>query len=423
MNDMTRGGTSGANPAPAGKQDTGAKPEWAMSRREIERVLRARAGLPPLPRRWPWLVGLVVLLALAGGGAAFWQMRSDALVPVAEVPAEAEAAPVMELLPAEYDVLDPVDLRRAVRVSGTIEPVRSTQVSSEAGGRVESVLAETGDVVAAGDLLVQIDVEALTLELDLARSNLEATRIQLDLATAQLGRTEALVERGVASSSALDEGQSSVQGLRANLRAQQDQVRAAELRLGNASVRAPFDGRVAARSVEPGQYVSIGTPLMTLVDLSTVEMEASAPVAAGATLRPGQPVEVVVDGGQERVFLGEVARISPVAGEGTRTLPVFVRIPNDDGSLLGGMFATGRVVTAKAEAALALPSDAILEDSDGTYVLRIVEGRIERAEVEAGGTWGDDLVRIVSGLSAGDLVVTAPLAELASRSLVHILED
>jgi len=329
----------------------------------------------------------------------------------------------MELLPAEYEVLDPVDLRRTVRVSGTIEPVRSTQVSSEAGGRVESVLAETGDVVAAGDLLVQIDVEALTLELDLARSNLEATRIQLDLATAQLGRTEALVERGVASSSALDEGQSSVQGLRANLRAQQDQVRAAELRLGNASVRAPFDGRVAARSVEPGQYVSIGTPLMTLVDLSTVEMEASAPVAAGATLQPGQPVEVVVDGGQERVFLGEVARISPVAGEGTRTLPVFVRIPNDDGSLLGGMFATGRVVTAKAEAALALPSDAILEDSDGTYVLRIVEGRIERAEVEAGGTWGDDLVRIVSGLSAGDLVVTAPLAELASRSLVHILED
>lgn len=419
MNDMTGGRPPGANAVPTGAPDAGAKPEWAMSRREIERMLRARAGLPPPPRRWPWLMGLTLLLGLVGGGAAVWQARQAAS---AAAPAAAEAVPVMELLAEEYAVLGPVDLRRTVRVSGTIEPIRSTQVSSEAGGRVETVRAETGDAVAAGELLVQIDVEALALERDLARSNLQATLAQLDLAAGQLERIEALVERGVASSSALDEGRSRVEGLRANLRAQEDQVRAAELRLGKASVRAPFDGIVAERSVEAGQYVSVGTPLLTLVDLSTVEMEASAPVSAGATLRPGQPVEIAVDG-VERVFQGEVARISPVARDGTRTLPVFIRIPNDDGLLLGGMFATGQVVTASAEAALALPPGAIIEDSDGTHVLRIVDGRIERAAVQTGGIWGTGLVRIASGLSPGDLVVTAPLDALSPGRTVRIIED
>lgn len=419
MNDMTGGRPPGANAVPAAVTGAGAKPEWAMSRREIEHMLRARAGLPPPPRRWPWLMVLALLLTLAGGGAAVWQARQAA---TAAAPAEAEEVPVMELLAEEYAVLGQVDLRRTVRVSGTIEPIRSTQVSSEAGGRVETVRAETGDAVTAGDLLVQIDVEALALERDLVRSNLQATRAQLDLAAGQLERIEALVERGVASSSVLDEGRSRVEGLRANLRAQEDQVRAAELRLGKASVRAPFDGIVAVRSVEAGQYVSVGTPLLMLVDLSTVEMEASAPVAAGATLRPGQQVEIAVDG-VERVFQGEVARISPVASDGTRTLPVFIRIPNDDGLLLGGMLATGQVVTASAEATLALPPDAIIEDSVGTYVLRIVDGRIERAPVQTGGTWGTGLVRIASGLSPGDLVVTAALDELSLGRSVRIIED
>ena len=412
-------------PKPAEEAPGSSKPQWAMSRREIERMLRAQAGLPPLRRRWPWMLAALVVLAVAGAGGYLLVQRAEATSQADAAAAEAAPEPaerVMEVVPDEYAVLEPLTLVRTVRVTGTLQPARQAQLSSQAGGQVEEVTVEPGDRVRAGDLLVQVDVETLTIELDLARSNAAATQAQLELAEAQLGRAEELRERGVATSSTLDEARSNVQGLRASLRAQQDQVRAAELRLANATLRAPFDGIVSARAVDPGQYVGVGAPLVTIVDLSTVEMEANAPVAAGSVLRPGQPVEVTVDSLEQRDFPGVVTRINPVASEGTRAIPVYIEVENPDGTLLGGMFATGQVVTERVEDALAVPADALREDAEGAFVLRVVDGRLERAAVEIGGEWSGSLMRITGGLSPGDVVVTAPLTELVSGQAVELVE-
>ncbi|GGL71428.1 RND transporter [Wenxinia marina] len=401
------------------------KPDWAMSRREIERVLRERAGLPPVRRKWPWVILALVLIA-AAGGFGYWRMQQMTAAPEVVAEPVVEVAPedvVMEVNSAEYAVLAPLTLERVIRVTGTIQPARQAQLSSQAGGRVEEVAVQPGDRVSEGDLLVQVDVQNLTIQLDLARSNAEATQVQLGLAETQLERSEALLDRGVATTSTIDEARSNVQALRANLSAQQDQVRSAELQLANATLRAPFDGIVSTRSADPGQYVQVGAPLVTVVDLTTVEMQANAPAAAGAVLRPGQPVTVTVDGLEGRTFDGEVTRINPVAAEGTRTIPVYIRIENEDGVLLGGMFATGQVVTAQADAALAIPTEALREDADGVHVLRIADGRLERAAVETGGTWAGGLTRIDGGLSAGDTVITAPLAELDPGDAVTLVEE
>jgi RND family efflux transporter MFP subunit len=399
------------------------KPEWAMSRRERRQAERARLGLPPPRRKWPWV--LLALLIAAGAGA--WTQREEieariAAARVEDVPVAGEpAAPqLLQIERSEWTALEPLTLRRTVKVIGPIQPSRRAELSAETGGQVEAVLARPGDAVEEGSLLVRIDVEGLTLDLDLAESNLEATRSELVLAEGQLDRARQLSERGVAAAASLDGVESSVQRLRAQLAVQQEQVRAAERALGGAAVEAPFDGIIATRSVEASNVVAPGSPLLSIVDLRRMEMRAAAPVAAGAALRPGQAVELRVDGIAGRSFEGIVDRIAPVAEEGTRTLTVFVLVDNAEGTLLGGMFATGEIVTAEARDALAVPREAVRSE-DGHHVLVIEDGVLRRRDVSAGEEWGGGLVQ-VEGLEAGERVVTAALSGLEDGEPVELVE-
>ncbi|PYE85593.1 efflux RND transporter periplasmic adaptor subunit [Pseudoroseicyclus aestuarii] len=426
MNDMSKNRADTHEDAPREDPalvDANGKPQWAMSRRETERLLRERAGLPPIRRRWPWIVLALVLLA-AAGGAAYWQMQRGAAAPVEEA-APAEPAPeetVYRLAGPEVLQLEPMLLTRTVRVTGTLEPTRSAELSSEISGTVETVAVQPGDSVSRGDILVQVDTESLGIDLDLARSNASATEVQLGLAQTQLERAQQLSDRGVATTSTLDEARSSVQQLQSSLSAQQDQVRSAELRLRNATLRAPFDGMVSSRTVDPGQFVQTGTPLMTVVDLSSVEMEGNAPVASAARLEAGQSVRLNIDGMEAGAIEGTVQRINPVASSGSRTITVYIEIDNAEGRLRGGMFATGEVVTATEADALALPEAALREDAEGTYVLRVEDGVLARAPVETGAGWSGDLTRVTEGLAPGDIVVSAPLDDLAAGARVQLEE-
>jgi RND family efflux transporter MFP subunit len=401
----------------------GSKPDWAKSDRQLGREKRLAAGQPPRRRLWPWLFGVLVVAGAAGGyGYYVTQIAPQTAVTAPVAPAE-PVETAMQINPDEFTVIAPQRLERRVRVSGTLAPSRSTQLSSQTGGEVEQVTMRPGDTVAAGDLLVQLNTETLLLELDQSQSNVAATRAQLALAEVQLTRVRALVDRGVTTSSTLDEAQSTVTQLNASLDALEDQVASAELRLQNATVRAPFDGIVSARAVEPGQYVGVGAPLISIVDLSTVELRANAAVADGALLRRDQTVIVDVDGVEGRTFEGRVARINPVAEEGTRTIPVYVMINNPDGTLLGGMFASAQVVVDSVEDAIAMPTRALREDVEGPYVLRIEDGSLVRAGIETGNTWAGRLTRITAGLAPGETVVTAPLPALQPGDTIEIVEN
>jgi membrane fusion protein (multidrug efflux system) len=411
---MTAANTDGSG-RQGGAVQGAAKPEWAMSAQELARLSDAAAG--KRRARWPWVL---LLLGLIGVGGYYYQSVAPFGAPQGasqEPPRER----ILQINPDEYVTIAPQRLQRSVKVIGPLAPSRRAQLSSQTGGRVEEVTVRPGETVRTGDILVQINVEKLTLDLDLQRSNAGATRAQLALAEAQLERVEALMERGVASVSSLDQARSAVEGYRSTLSALADQVAAAELALRNATLRAPFDGIVSARAVEPGQFVSIGTPLVSIVDLSRVEMQGSAAVATGSLLRPGQDVLVSVDGISGREFAGRVERINPVAMEGTRTIQVYIQIDNPDGLLLGGMFATGQIVVEQLDAAFAVPIDALREDREGAYVLKIVDDMLQRQSVTVAGLWEGRLHEISAGLSSGDSVVSAPLNILRAGDKVVLV--
>lgn len=401
------------------------KPDWAMSKRQRENARRRRAGLRPLPPRWPWVLFALVLIGTAG----WWAYQTFVVpnLPVAEIVTEEDlsaepAEQVMQVNPYEYQVIEPQLLQQVVRVTGTLRPAQQSQIATQVSGRIEDVTVRPGDRVASGDVLVQVDVEQLRLQLDLQRSTQAATQSQLTLAEAQLERVRALVERGVATTSDLDSAETSVAGLRAQVSALRDQVSSAELNLSQATVRAPFAGVISERSVDPGQFVGSGTPLVSIVDLSTVELVAQAPMTAGALIATGQAVDVSVDGIAGRVFEGEVVRINPIATQGARTIPIYISIANPDEVLLGGMFAIGEVVIKEMPDALAVPPDAIREDRDGAHVIVVADGRAERRSVTRGESWRGNLVQITEGLSPGETVVTAALPEIVPGDAVELVE-
>ena len=395
--------------------DAQTKPEWAQSRREKENAARVAQGLKPKRRIMPWIVLAVIIAGVVG----FVVLR-PAEAPVTEM---AETGPVvMQVRQSETTTIVPETLRETVKVTGTLVPARQSDVASQASGRVMAVMVRPGDAVGEGDVLAQIDRAPLELQLNQQRATANATRAQLNSSEQTLTRTEELARQGLASPSTLEQARSSTEALRANLAALESAVESAELALNNATVKSPLDGVVSSRSVDSGQTVSAGTPLFTVVNLDEMEFDATASVTSSARVAPGQQVAIDVTGLDGQSFNGTVTRVNPVSLSGTRTVPIYIELSNEGGELRGGMFATGHITVEQAEEAIAVPAAALREDAEGQFVLKLVDGTLERQGIEMVREWERGRLIEVTGLSAGDVIVSAPLSELEAGNAYTLVE-
>ncbi|PTY37840.1 hypothetical protein BGP77_15315 [Saccharospirillum sp. MSK14-1] len=394
------------------------KPDWAMSRREKRKADQRRQGFPQPRRRWPWIVAAVVIVALLlmvvlGGGDDTGASEEDA-----------DTVSIMQLNATEVATAERGPVRQSVRVNGTLSPLATTQLAARVNAPIAEVLVRAGDAVEAGDVLLRMETDDLASTLDQQRANVRSTAANLAVARNQLERDRSLGERGLTPQSSIESQRAQVTALEANLEAQQLAVQTAERALANATVTAPVAGRIASRSVEAGQYVSTGTPLMTLVDLSSMELEANVPLRAVDRIEPGQTALIQIDGINRERFNGTVDRVNPVAQSGTRTAAVYVRVPNPEERLRGGMFASVEIIIAQRDDALSIPVDALREDAEGTFVLTLNNDELQRTAVEAGEPWnGGERVAINAGLTAGTQYVAAPLPELKAGDKVRLMES
>lgn len=371
---------------------------------------------PARRRRWPW--ALLVLAAAAAGGYAYQtRFAADPVTAPEAAPAEI----VMRLSPLEVSSVAATRLRETVRVSGSLAPGRQATLTAQTGGRVETISVQPGEAVAQGAVIAQIDTAGILTQIAQQQAAIAATQAQLDLAERQLASNRSLAERGIAATLTLESAQSSANALRANLAAQEAELDGIRLSLDHATIRAPFSGIVSARSVDPGQTVGAGATVATMVDLTEIEARVLAPLSAAALLAVGQPAELAVEGFRDRLFEAEVSRISPVAAEGTRAIPIYLAMANADTTLRGGMFVAGDLIVSARADAIALPAGALRRDEGGDYVLGIADGRLMRRPVILGPEWNDGrLIEIAEGLAAGDTIVVAPLAELQPGMAVEI---
>lgn len=294
-------------------------------------------------------------------------------------------------------------------VTGSLQPERQATVRAEVGGVVLATSVDVGRTVAAGAVLGRIDDAAIRDAVVSARSGVRAAEAAAEVAVRNVERMKALLAEGAVAERALEDARTAALGAERTLMDARAALAQAEKQLGKTVLRAPIAGVVAQRGVNAGDVVQPGAALFTIVDPTSMMLEASVPSEQLATVRVGAPVEFRVNGYAAQTFTGKVERISPVADPVTRQVRLFVTVPNAGGRLVGGLYAEGRI-TAELHEGLVAPISALEpnapRDATEGALLRLRAGVVERVPVRLG--LRDDRtesVEILAGAAAGDTLL------------------
>jgi RND family efflux transporter MFP subunit len=289
-------------------------------------------------------------------------------------------------------------------ISGELSPTREATVRAELGGAVLEVNAEEAQAVSKGALLARIETRTLEDARQSAASAVRSAENQLAVARRETERTERLVEAGALAARELDVARNTVTTAEAAVADARSRLASAERSLGDTTIRAPFSGIVATRSVHTGDIVVPGAEMFRIIDPSSMRLEASVPSEDLSVLRVGATVDFTVRG-YDRSFSGRIERIAPQADSTTRQVPIYVAIPNVNGKLVAGLFAEGRVVSQTASG-LIVPINAVNTTEAEPWVLRVRNGTTERVAVMLGlRDPRREQVQIASGLDKGDVLL------------------
>ena len=326
-------------------------------------------------------------------------------------------ADVFDNMEAETVTISSTEARREswtprFEAAGTLTPVSGAELSVELGGIVRSIHFENGQSVEAGQRLVSLDTRVDEAEL----AQLQAA---LRLAELELARQERLFNQQSISRSVLERAESEADQARAVVAARQALI-------DQKTLTAPFDGRVGIRQVNPGQFLSPGTPVVSLQALDPINIDFNLPQRMLPRLSPGQRVDVRFDAFPDHTFQGEILAIEPRLRESTRTVLVQARLDNPDETLRPGMFGRVELELGEAESLIVLPQTALrfATYGDSVFVIEEEDGekKVTQRFVQTGRTRGD-LVAILDGLDEGVEVAGSGLLKLQNNARVRIDND
>lgn len=345
----------------------------------------------------PSRLALLGALVVASGSAACSSADSTAAANAAPVVIEVGRENVVAVQTAEITV--------GPLVSGDLRAQREATVRAELGGSVLQVVPDEGQAVKQGALLARIEARTQEDALRSAQSMVRSADESLSVADRELARTDRLVRGGALAERELESARNAAVLARAQRDDAQSRLASARKALEDGTVRAPISGMVARRHVNRGDVVSPGTELYTIIDPSSMRLEASVPSEQLNAITIGATVNFQVRGYPGQTFAGRIERISPMAEAVTRQVPIFVTIPNTQGRLVAGLFAEGRVVQ-EVKRALVVPLTAVNERSGSPWVLRVRDGKTEKVDVTLGLRDAQtERVEIASGVSEGDVLL------------------
>jgi membrane fusion protein, multidrug efflux system len=364
-----------------------------------------------MTRKSRWWLAVVGALAVATIGGA-------AALAVSKRSAEAEAAkkreqPPLEFAAADIVKLQPKRLTVELTMPGSVQAISQATVRAKLSAEVKRVLVREGDRVTAGQTVAEFDTAQLRAQLAERNASYESARAQLATTERTRQANAQLVKQNFISQNAFDTADSAYQAQLAAVAAARAQLEQTQLLMADAVVRAPISGTVAKHNVQSGEKVAVDAPLLSIVDLSRLEVQAQVPVSDVARLRGGMPAQVEIEGLAGRKFPGRVDRINPSTEPGTRTINVYVTLPNEDALLRAGMFARVALITAADAEVPALPLSAVRTDNGTSFVWTVRDGRIERRLVELGRR--DEraqLVEVLGGVTANDTVLATKFDNL-----------
>jgi len=336
------------------------------------------------------------------------------LVACAKAPEKPKAGPSLTVTAG---AIEQVALDRAIDSAGSVAAWEEMSLGVElAGVRVDEVLVEVGDAVHKGQVLVRLDRRSLAAELAQQRAMRAQARASQVLAHANAERARALRERQLMAAGEVEQLIANEQVADAGVLNADAAVASAQLRVDFSALRAPDDGLISARSVQPGQVVGAGAELLRLIRKGRLEWRAELPESDFLQVRVGAKVRIAAPDG---VVEGSVRALSPGLDAASRTGKVYADIPHP-GALIAGMFAHGRILLGKATVAM-LPTAAIVERDGYRYAFVLGAGDVvSQRRIEVGQPSGDH-VEILGGIAAGDRVVVQGAAFLSDGDRVRVV--
>jgi RND family efflux transporter MFP subunit len=328
---------------------------------------------------------------------------------------------VVTLAAADVTPVRRGNVEDAVSITGNLQPVERVEVRARLEGELESVLVREGETVKPGQLLARFeDNEQESLH---ASGKAEVAAAETDVSTARwnLEQTRELFKEGAVPERDVKAGEQQVAAASARLAAAQARLRSSAQALSDTRVVAPATAVVERRLAANGEHVNRGVSLFTLVRTESLELTGAVPAREANRVQAGMVTRFLADG---REFTGRVARVSPTIDQASRSVSIYIQIPNADGSLKGGTFATGRIVGNVAQDALIVPSHAVRQEvGTGAPYVYLIEGEsIERRAIQLGIIdEATGIAEVTQGLKEGDRIVTGTVGTIANNAKVVII--
>ncbi len=353
-------------------------------------------------KRTPLMITLAAFaLAVAGcGGGSKQEAAASAPVAVRTV------------------TLAAADVASGIEVSGSLHGAREAVLSAKVMGTVTAIRKLAGQPVRRGEVVIVLDDREVAGNIGQAEGALAQARAAAALAAANLARFETLKEKGAASQLELDQARYANDTAQGAVKQAEGAVSTAGSYRASAQVPAPFDGQVVDRLIEVGDMAAPGRPLMRVEDTTTLRLHVSLAETQAAGAQPGDSVTVTVPSLPGRSWAGIVAEVVPALDPATRTQLVKIDLPRDE-ALRSGAFARATFRTGR-RASVSVPGNAVVRRGGlvGVFVAesgKAVYRLVELAEAPVAGVY-----EVLSGVKAGDVVVTAPPATLTEGAALEV---
>ncbi len=331
-----------------------------------------------------------------------------------------DAATVVVLAQADLATAARESIGEAVVVTGTLAPYKVAEVRAQVPGVLTGLRVDRGSRVSAGQLMAALQAEGVRSQAVGAKAAVAAAQAGVALALRQLESSKKLHAAGAVSDFDLQAAQAGYESSLAQLAAARAGEAAAGEAARRANVSAPFDGDVSERKANEGEAVNPGAVLFTVVDARQLELEGEIPAEDAVKVRAGMRVEFTLDAYPGRTFRGNVARVEPTADASTRQVGVYVRLPNTDRAIVGGLYATGRILTGASREGVVVPIASLRGAGQDTYVWAVRGGKAVKQQVKVGERdEARGAVEILSGVTVGETVVAAP-GDLADGATVRM---
>jgi membrane fusion protein, multidrug efflux system len=375
-------------------------------------------------RKTIFAVAAIAVIGLIGWGYKA-KMADSAQIKVPVTTVSEKKPQSLEFSNSDLWVVVAGEINRSIPLTGSLKAVNQALLKAKIAGELKSFAIREGMTVKAGQVIAEIDAIDARSRIAEREAQLRSAVAQVEQARRVVESNKALLEKNFISQNAFDVTKSNLDVAVASRDAIAQQLIQSKKALSDTQIISPINGVVAERFVQPGEKLSVDARVVSVIDLSKMEIEAPVPSSDITNVSIGQDVSLQVEGvkGEQ---IGKITRVAPSTQAGTRSIPVYITLENRNPLIRAGMFAQGSLAVEAKKNVIVVPLASLKEAAGRNFVYVIAAGQITEREIKIGlrdegaaapnGSIG--IAEITQGLKVGDEIVAVNLGPLATGATV-----